>query len=101
MNEVLAFGCDLTTELSGRARCRLAKTQSATTVHGPLQRVVRLHDFQRQPQMIQVLPSIARVSECLFRHDAESTANDLSLAHSTRNSRSSAALRDRLARESQ
>ena len=33
----------LTTELSGRARRPFAKTQRATILHGPLQRVVRCH----------------------------------------------------------
>src|SRR5205823_5250846 len=35
--------CGLATELSRRPRRRLARTQSATVIHGPLQRVVRHH----------------------------------------------------------
>ena len=35
--------CVLTTELSGRTRCRFAPERRATLFHGPLECVVRLH----------------------------------------------------------
>jgi len=61
---MLDFACDLTTELSGRARRPFAMTQRATIFHGPLQRFVRWQfaHFSETPMTANAATTITHAS---------------------------------------